>query len=100
MSTVDGTWNTIVNTPIGQQKAKLTVIAKGDQFTGQMSTLQGDLAVEQGKVDGNKLSWVSALEKPMPMRLEFQVEINEDIMEGTVKMGNFGIAPVRGEREV
>jgi len=100
MSVVDGIWNTIVNTPIGQQKGKLTVNSEGDQFTGQMSTLQGNLAVEQGKVDGNKLSWVSALEKPMPMRLEFQVEINENTMEGTVKMGNFGIAPVRGEREV
>ena len=100
MSSVDGKWNTIVNTPIGQQKGQLTVQSDGDQFSGTLSTLQGDLAVEQGKVDGNKLSWISELEKPMPMRLEFQVEISDDTMEGTVKMGNFGIAPVHGSREV
>jgi hypothetical protein len=94
---VDGTWNTTVNSPMGVQKGTLTVKSDGASFTGSMQTPQGANDIS-GKVDGNTLSWSSQLTQPFPITLEFTVTVDGDAMSGSVKAGAFGSSPLTGER--
>ena len=98
MSDVDGTWNTIVNTPMGEQRGQLTVSSEGSSFTGAMSSDRGTLDITDGAVDGNKLTWTAQISEPMPMKLSFSVEVNGDEMSGNVQLGMFGNAPITGTR--
>ena len=98
MSNVDGTWNTVVNTPMGEQKGQLTVNSDGDSFSGSMSGNQGTLEITDGAVDGNKLTWTAQISQPMPMKLSFDVEVDGDELSGNVQLGAFGNAPIKGTR--
>ena len=98
MSDVDGTWNTEVNTPMGEQQGQLTVNSDGDTFTGNMSGDRGTLEITDGAVDGNKLTWTAQISEPMSMKLSFSVEVNGDEMSGNVQLGMFGNAPLKGTR--
>lgn len=94
---VDGTWNTTVNSPMGVQKGVLTVKSDGASFSGSMQSPQGTNDIS-GKVDGNSLSWSSQLTQPFPITLEFTVTVDGDKMSGNVKAGAFGSSPLTGER--
>jgi hypothetical protein len=93
----DGTWNTTVNSPMGAQKATLTIKTEGATFTGTMAGPQGEQPVS-GKVDGDTLTWGSKLTQPFPIDLEFTVKVEGDKMTGSVKAGAFGSSPLTGER--
>lgn len=98
MSEVNGTWNIEVNTPMGKQSAELSIEAEGDSFSGSIAITQGSSAITDGQVDGNKLAWSVNITQPMPMTLEFAVEVNGDDMNGFVKLGMFGSSAVKGTR--
>ena len=51
-----------------------------------------------GKVDGDTLTWSSAITSPMPMTLEFSATVAGDTMTGNVKLGAFGNAALSGVR--
>ncbi|MGA0601805.1 hypothetical protein ACO2Q3_13950 [Caulobacter sp. KR2-114] len=94
---VDGTWNTTVNSPMGVQKGVLSVKSDGASFSGTMQSPQGSNDIS-GKVDGNTLTWSSQLTQPFPITLEFTVTVDGDKMSGSVKAGAFGSSPLSGER--
>lgn len=56
---VDGTWTASVQGPNNQTfDMKFNLKADGSKLTGTMSAPQGgDIAIEDGKVDGNKVSF-------------------------------------------
>ena len=97
MSAADGSWNTTVTSPMGAQKATLTIKTDGAAFTGTMAGAQGTQEVS-GKVDGATLTWGSKLTQPFPIDLEFTVTVDGDKMTGSVKAGAFGSSPLTGER--
>jgi hypothetical protein len=94
---VDGNWNTKVNSPMGVQEGSLEISSSGDAFTGKMKSRQGEQAIS-GKVDGDTLSWSASITQPFPMTLEFTVTVAGDAMTGSVKAGAFGSSPLTGER--
>ncbi len=98
MSSVDGTWNTTMNTPMGAQQGTLTLSSSGSDLTGKLAGPQGEIDIEDGKVDGNKASWKAKLTSPMPMTLEFAAEVEGDNIKGNVKLGAFGNATFSGTR--
>ena len=51
----DGTWNT-TNTPMGAQNGTLTLTTNGGELGGMMSGPQGEMAIENGTVDGDTLA--------------------------------------------
>ena len=75
MSGVDGTYETVVKSPMGDQKATLTV-----------------------KSDGNTISWSMSITVPMPMTLDCSATIDGDTLTGSVKAGAFGSFPMTGKR--
>ena len=99
MAGVDGEWDCITKSPLGEQKSVLTVKSNGDSFTGQNVGAQGALDVIDGKVDGNKLTWKMEMKVPMPMTLDCQATIDGDTLTGTVGAGAFGAFPMSGTRK-
>ncbi|QIQ86884.1 hypothetical protein [Erythrobacter sp.] len=97
---VAGTYKTVVKSPMGDQSGTFTVVPEGDNaFTGSMSGGMGSMDVEDGKIDGNTLTWKMNMTVPMPMTLECEATVEGDQMTGTVNAGAFGAMPLTGEKE-
>ena len=95
---VDGKWEIVINSPLGAQKATLDLKADGASLTGSQQAAQGSGPLENGKVDGNNLSWSAKITSPMPMTLEFAGTGDGDKLSGSVKAGSFGSFPFTGAR--
>ena len=93
-----GTWNITTKSPMGSQAGTLTLAVDGDTLTGNMSGAQGSMDLEDGKADGDSLSWAANMTSPMPMKLEFAAQVDGDSIAGTVKLGAFGNATFEGAR--
>ena len=95
---IEGTYDCVTKTPMGDQTSKFTVKVEGDTFTGMQAGGQGTMEVENGKVDGNMLTWKMKMTVPMPMTLDCKATIDGDALTGTVGAGAFGAFPMTGTR--
>ena len=98
MADVDGTWDTIVKSPLGDQKSTLTVKSDGNSFTGTNAGAMGSVDITDGTVDGNTISWKMNMTVPMPMTLDCTATIDGDTITGSVGAGAFGSFPMTGTR--
>ena len=96
---VAGTYECITKTPMGDQKSDVTINVDGDTFTGSNVGAMGSMDLEDGKVDGNTLTWSMKMTVPMPMTLEGTATIEGDTLTGSVKAGAFGTFPMSGTRK-
>ena len=94
---IDGTYDVMVKSPLGEQKSKLIVKTAGDTFTGTNSGANGTFDIN-GAVNGNTLTWQQAITTPMPMTLDMNATVDGDTMTGTVGAGAFGSFPLSGTR--
>ncbi len=97
MAGVDGSYDCVVKSPLGDQKTTLTVKSEGNSFTGNNSGAMGSMDVS-GTVEGNTLSWKQQMTVPMPMTLDCQATVDGDALSGTVGAGAFGSFPMTGTR--
>jgi len=95
---VDGTYETVVKSPMGDQKATLTVNSSGDTWTGTQAGAMGTTEITDGKVHGDKLTWSVSITVPMPMTLTNEATVDGDTINGTVTAGAFGSFPLTGTR--
>lgn len=95
---VAGTYDCVTKTPMGDQKSSFTVVVDGDTFTGKNEGTLGSMDLENGKVDGNTLTWSMKMTVPMPMTLEGEATVDGDTITGSVKAGAFGSFPMSGTR--
>ena len=93
-----GTWNITTKSPMGSQEGTLTLEVDGDTLTGKMSGAQGEIELEEGKVDGGAVSWVANLPQPMPIKIEASGTVDGDAISGSMKLGAFGTATFEGTR--
>jgi hypothetical protein len=98
MANIDGSWDTVTKSPMGDQKATLTIQSSGDTFTGTYSGAMGSTEIQNGKVDGDKLTWTLDITVPMPMTLTGEATVNGDTIDGSVTAGAFGSFPMTGTR--
>ena len=96
---VAGTYECVTKTPMGDQKSDVTINVDGDTFTGSNVGAMGSMDLEDGKVDGNKLTWSMKMTVPMPMTLEGEATVDGDTLTGSVKAGAFGTFPMNGTRK-
>lgn len=96
---VAGTYECVTKTPMGDQKSEVTITVDGDTFTGSNVGAMGSMELENGKVDGNKLTWSMKMTVPMPMTLEGEATVDGDTLTGSVKAGAFGTFPMNGTRK-
>lgn len=95
---LDGNYECITKSPMGDQKSTLTVKTDGNSWTGQNAGAMGALDVEDGVVDGNTLRWKMQMKVPMPMTLTCEATIDGDVLTGTVNAGAFGSMAMTGKR--
>ena len=96
---IAGTYECVTKTPMGDQKSEFTIVVDGDTFTGKNAGAMGSMDLENGKIDGNKLTWSMKMTVPMPMTLEGEATVDGDTITGGVKAGAFGTFPMSGIRK-
>ena len=95
-----GTYKTTVKSPMGDQSGTFTVVDNGDgTFSGNLAGGMGSMDIEDGKIDGDTLSWKMNMVVPMPMTLTCEATVNGDQLTGSVNAGAFGAMPLSGQRE-
>jgi len=97
MADLDGSYECVVKSPLGDQKSTLTIKVDGAAFSGTNAGAMGSGDVN-GTVDGNTISWQQQMTVPMPMTLECEATIEGDSLTGTVGAGAFGKFPMTGTR--
>lgn len=98
MAHIDGSWDTVVKSPLGDQKAMLTVKTDGSSWTGSQTGAMGSVEISDGIVEGDTIKWSMSIVVPMPMTLTCQATAAGDTLTGTVGAGAFGSFPMTGTR--
>jgi len=77
---VSGTWTASFDTQVGKQEYTYTLKAEGAALTGTAkSNLIGDSTLSDGKIDGNKISFVEKGNyQGMPLQFNYTGEIAGD----------------------
>lgn len=57
-SDISGTFTASFDTAVGQQNYTYTFVAKDAQLTGKAKSANADVTIEDGKIDGNKITFV------------------------------------------
>jgi len=85
---VDGAWNFVVKVPGGEQQSVVTLRSEGSLLTGTMSSEEyGVQPIEEGKFDGETLTWKSKTTKPMKLTLTYTAKLDsQNNMSGTLKV--------------
>jgi hypothetical protein len=60
-SDISGTWKASFDTQIGKQDYTYTFAAAGDKLTGKAKSANGESDIAEGKVDGDKVTFVENL---------------------------------------
>jgi hypothetical protein len=94
---VDGTWKLSMTTPMGTQTPTLVLKSDGAALEGTMDGPQGTVAIEEGKVDGNAVSWAITAQA-MNMKITFAANVDGDKIAGQAELGTFGKATFDGAR--
>lgn len=97
---VAGTFDCVTKSPMGDQKSVVTIVDNGDgTFSGTNAGAMGGMDLEDGKIDGNTLTWTMNMTVPMPMKLEGTATVEGDALTGEVNAGAFGKMAMTGVRQ-
>jgi hypothetical protein len=96
---LDGTWNLVVKGPTGPQPTVLVMEKKGDTLSGTQSGQGSSTSVTDVTVDGNKVSWVNHVTRPIKLKVTFTGEITGNTMSGKCKAGFMGSYPFTATKE-
>ena len=95
---VDGTWNLVMDTPMGERTSILVAKAVGGKLEGTQSAEGQTTDIFEGTVDGNNVGWKVSITQPMALTLHFSGAVDGDAMSGSVQLGMFGSSPFKGTR--
>jgi hypothetical protein len=95
----NGTWKAEFNTQIGVQKYTYELHADGNKLTGKAINEHGETAISEGKIDGDKISFVEAMSfNGMDIRIEYTGKIEGDTIKFTRKVGDFATEELTATR--
>lgn len=100
-ASLEGKWNLVIKGPTGKQPTVLVMERAGDGLiTGTQSGQTGAVTtVTDVQIDGNKVSWVNHVTKPMSIKVTFTGEIDGNNMSGKAKIGFMGSYPFTAVKE-
>ena len=81
---VDGNWNIVVSSPMGDQPTTLSLKNDGGTLTGEQGAQGQSSAIANGKIDGDTVTWANSITQPFPMTLEFTGTLAGDTLNGNV----------------
>ncbi|MFD1956861.1 DJ-1/PfpI family protein [Paenibacillus thailandensis] len=93
-----GEWDTILATPVGKLKVRLSISTSGGTIRGK--AIQEDETVEfiDPELRDNKLIWSLRITKPMRLNLKFEVAVDGDHITGFAKAGLLPASKLTGKR--
>ena len=94
---IDGSWKTVTDTPMGKQNGTLVLATEGSTVTGTLTGME-TVDITDGVVDGNEVRFKASIAKPMALALEFTLTFDGDSLSGGVKAGAFGTSKITGSR--
>ena len=95
---VDGNWNLVMSTPMGERKASLSITAAGGTLTGTQGADGNSTEIFDGTVSGDNVAWKVSITNPMPLTLSFTGAVSGDSMSGEMGIGPMGSFPFTGSR--
>jgi len=95
---VDGVWNLVMSTPMGERNAQLSVKTVGDKLTGVQGADGNSGEIFDGTVNGDDVAWKLSITNPMPLTLEFTGTVAGDAISGQMGIGIMGSFPFTGTR--
>jgi hypothetical protein len=98
MTNIDGDWDCVTATPMGEQRFTMSVKRTGDGFVAHSSGAMGTIEVTDGTVEGDTIAWSMEVTSPFPMRLSGKATVTGDRIEGGITAGAFGTFPLEGTR--
>jgi hypothetical protein len=91
----DGVWDTVTDTPMGAQKATLTLASDGRKLTGTSAGAMGSLPIENGAIDAGRATWSMQF---MGLTLTADVSVDGSQLSGGISAPGFGTSPIKGQR--
>jgi hypothetical protein len=82
---VQGKWNITIKTPMGDKSGVLDLNVSGKTLTGSLSDAEHHVAISDGRVEGNKLSWKAKITKPMRLSFKFSAIVEQDRISGDAR---------------
>ncbi len=95
---VDGNWNLIMTTPMGDRQSTLSLKSSGGTLTGTQGAEGSTEAIFDGTVNGDDVAWKISISTPMPLTLSFTGKVAGDAMSGEMGLGPMGSFPFTGAR--
>jgi hypothetical protein len=95
----DGTWQLVIDSPMGKQHVEVALKEEGGALTGTMTNTSNNMTADvfDGSTNGDELAFKAKL-KQFNMTLAFATTVQDDTMSGKVKAGMFGSYDVSGQR--
>jgi hypothetical protein len=95
---VDGVWNLVMSTPMGERNAQLSVKTVDGKLTGVQGADGNSGEIFDGTVNGDDVAWKISITNPMPLTLSFTGKVHGDNMSGEMGIGPMGSFPFSGLR--
>lgn len=96
MADLNGSYEIVAKTPVGDQKMTVTLETSGDAFTGKSDGTMG-AAIISGSVVGNTLKWTQDVKAPMPLLISVEVAVDGEAVTGKINT-SVGVFPVSGRK--
>ena len=97
---ITGVWTAAFDTQVGQQNYTYTFTQKGSELTGSMKSGNGESKVENGKVEGDKVTFVENLNyQGTALKIDYTGKINSDNeISFTRQVGEFATEQLTAKR--
>src|SRR5205807_3779538 len=95
---VDGNWNPVMTTPMGERNATLSLKSAGGTLTGTQGADGNSGEIFDGSVSGDDVAWKISITNPMPLTLAFSGKVSGDSMSGEMGIGLMGSFPFTGTK--
>lgn len=87
---IDGTYKYNQSTPMGPVEGEFVLTSDGSSLAGSVSSKFGKEPIQNGTIDGEKLTWTITAKGPMgEMEIKYDAVVNGDKMQGKAKAGQF-----------
>ena len=95
---VDGNWNLVMTTPMGERNATLSLKSAGSTLSGTQGADGNSTEIFDGTVNGDDVAWKVSITNPMPLTLAFTGKISGNSIAGEMGIGPMGSFPFTGKR--
>lgn len=97
MADLNGIWDCVSSTPMGEQKSVMELHCEGGVVTGTAKTDLETIVITDGQFDGRTFTWTMKLTEPFKMSMSGEVTVDGDRFTGGVG-GFLGKSDMQGVR--